>query len=92
MVMRVAVGGFKDNLDIGVESGNVVLLVPGGCFEVETIYSWFEGLFFKQQMFASTIQIGNGLVDDRPYSVFHDRERDGNSADRTSEGCVEDVC
>ena len=92
MVVCVAVCGFKDDLNVGVESGKVVLSVISGCFEVETIYSWFEGLFFKQQMFASTIQIGNGLVDDRPYSVFHDRERDGNSAGRTSEGCVEDVC
>lgn len=92
MVVLLRFGYRKDDLDIRIESFELILLIVPGRFEVNSVKTGLQGLCLRQQMEATAVRVSDGIVKRRPSPIRHGVECDRNSCGRATERYVENVC
>ena len=76
MVVLLSFRNSKDDLDIRIESFELMLLIVRGSFEVNSVKTWLQSLCLRQQMEATAVRVSDGVVELSPQPVRHVGESD----------------
>ena len=76
MVMLLSFRYRQDDLDIRIESFEVMLLIVCGRFEVNAVKTRLESLCLRQQMDATAVSVSDDVVELNPKPVRHVGESD----------------